>query len=62
MKSIMSFIKTTLIGGLFFVIPLVLLALIIGKVLDVFRKLVAPIADKIPIEAIGGITISRIIA
>jgi len=62
MKSIMSFIKTTLIGGLFFVIPLVLLALIIGKILDVFRKLVAPIADKIPIEAIGGITISRIIA
>ncbi|MGB5359889.1 MAG: DUF502 domain-containing protein [Eudoraea sp.] len=62
MKSIMSFIKTTLIGGLFFVIPVVLLALIIGKVLDVFRKLVAPIADKIPIEAIGGITISRIIA
>lgn len=62
MKNITSFIKTTLIGGLFFVIPLVLLALIMGKVLDVFRKLVAPIADKIPIEAIGGITISRIIA
>lgn len=62
MKNITSFIKTTLIGGLFFVIPLVLLALIIGKVLDIFRKLVAPIADKIPIEAIGGITISRIIA
>ncbi|WP_297704184.1 DUF502 domain-containing protein [uncultured Eudoraea sp.] len=62
MKNITSFIKTTLIGGLFFVIPLVLLALIIVKVLDVFRKLVAPIADKIPIEAIGGITISRIIA
>ncbi|MGB5205928.1 DUF502 domain-containing protein [Eudoraea sp.] len=62
MKNITSFIKTTLIGGLFFVIPLVLLALIIGKVLDVFRKLVAPIADKIPIEVIGGITITRIIA
>lgn len=62
MKNIRSFIKTTLIGGLFFVIPLVLLVLIIGKVLDIFRKLVAPIADKIPIEAIGGITISRIIA
>jgi len=62
MKNITSFIKTTLIGGLFFVIPLVLLVLIIGKVLDIFRKLVAPIADEIPIEAIGGITISRIIA
>jgi uncharacterized membrane protein len=62
MKSIISFIKTTLIGGLFFVIPLVLLVLIIGKVMDILRKLVAPIVDKIPLEAIGGITISRIFA
>ncbi len=65
MKSIISFIKTTLIGGLFFVIPFVLLVLIIGKVMDILRKLVAPIVDKIPLEAIegiGGITISRIFA
>lgn len=62
MKNITSFIKTTLIGGLFLVIPLVLLVLIIGKILDILRKLAAPIADKIPLEAIGGITTSRIFA
>jgi uncharacterized membrane protein len=62
MKNFASFIKTTLIGGIFFVIPLVLLVLIIGRVLDIFRKLVAPIADIIPIQVVGGIAISRIIA
>lgn len=62
MKKITSFIKTTIIGGLFLVIPLVLLIIIIGKILDILRKLVAPIADIIPIEGIGGITLSRIFA
>lgn len=62
MKSITSFVKTTLIGGLFFVIPIVILLFIIGKILEVFRKLVAPITDLIPLEAIGGITLSRIFA
>jgi len=62
MKSITSFVKTTLIGGLFFVIPIVLVLLILDKILEFFRKLVAPIADLIPLEAFGGITISRIFA
>lgn len=62
MKAIFSFIKTTLIGGLFFVIPLLVFFYIIGKVIVVFRKAVAPIADKVDISLIGGETLSRIIA
>ena len=62
MKSILSFLKTTLIGGLFFVIPLLVFFFIIGKVIVVFRKVVAPIADKFDISIIGGHTLSRIIA
>jgi len=62
MKSITSFIKTTLIGGLFFIIPIVLLVYLIGKVIGIFRKMVAPIADKIDFSLFGGETTSRIIA
>lgn len=62
MKSITSFIKTTLIGGLFFIIPLVLLVYLVGKVIGIFRKIVAPIAEKIDISLFGGETTSRIIA
>jgi uncharacterized membrane protein len=60
MKSITSFINTTLIGGLFFVIPFVFLVLIIGKILGVLEKLVVPITAKIPLETIGGIAFPRI--
>lgn len=62
MKNIFSFVKTTLIGGFFLVIPLVLLVLIIDKVLEILRKLVEPIANLIPVETVAGITVSRIIA
>ena len=62
MKKILSFIKTTLIGGLFFVIPIVLIIYALEKVIEIFRKLVAPLADNINITIIGGHTFSRILA
>ncbi len=62
MKNITSFIKTTLIGGFFFVVPIVLIFFIIDKALIFFRKLVTPISDLIPLDTIGGIALSRIIA
>jgi len=62
MKKVISFIKTTIIGGLFFVVPIVLLIYLIGKVIGIFRKIVAPIADSISFSFLGGETTSRIIA
>jgi len=62
MKSIFSFIKTTLIGGIFFIVPLFLVVVIFGKVLNVLRTLVAPIVELIPADFIGGIAVSRIIS
>lgn len=62
MKKILSFIKTTVIGGLFFVIPIVLIIYVLEKVIEIFRKLVAPIADNINVTIIGGHSLSRVIA
>ncbi len=62
MKSFVSFIKTTLIGGLFFITPIVLVIFLIGKVISIFRKMLAPIANKIDVSLLGGETTSRIIA
>lgn len=58
----MSSIKKTFIVGLSFIIPLVLLIYLLLKVIEAFRKIVAPIADKIEISLWGGETTSRIIA
>lgn len=62
MKNQLSFIKTTLIGGLFLIAPIGVLLFIFGKALVLFRLLVAPIADLMPIESVGGIAIARILA
>jgi len=62
MKSIFSFIKTTLIGGLFFIVPLFLVVVIFGKVINILRQVVAPIVEFIPDDFVGGITLSRIIS
>jgi len=62
MKKIISFIKTTFVGGLFFIVPIVLLIFIFGKVIEILRKIVAPIAEKISITLFGQHAISRIIA
>jgi len=62
MRKLFSFIKTTLIGGLFFIIPIVLLIFGLGKVIEIFRKLVAPIAQNISVSIFGQHALSRIIA
>ncbi len=61
MTKIFSFIKTTIIGGIFFIVPLFLVFYIFGKVIIVSRQLVAPIVEMIPVDTIAGQILSRII-
>ena len=62
MKKIISFIKTTIIGGLFFIIPIFLVIYLTVKIVVTFRKLVAPLADKINVSFFGEEIGSRVIA
>lgn len=62
MKRLLTYFKATLIGGLFFIVPIVVVLLIFGKVVEILRALVAPIVEKLPMEAIGGIPVARIVA
>ncbi len=62
MKKIISFIKTTIIGGLFFIIPIFLVIILIVKIVVTFRKIIAPVADKINVSFFGEEIASRLIA
>ncbi|MGB5172328.1 DUF502 domain-containing protein [Eudoraea sp.] len=62
MKNKSSFIKTTLIGGFFFVIPMGLLILLLLKVIDLMRTIVAPLASRISIKIVDSITLERIVS
>jgi uncharacterized membrane protein len=55
MKSLMEFVKATVVGGLVFLVPVVLSVYIIGKALFVAKKLAAPVSEHLPLGTIVGV-------
>jgi uncharacterized membrane protein len=62
MKNIVEFLKTTLLGGLLFLVPIVLLALVASTALDIVDDIVEPLAVLIPVESVGGIEVAKLLA
>ena len=62
MKALLGFVKTTLLGGLLFLLPLIVVLLILKKGIDLLDTLVSPIADRIPIESVAGVRARDVLA
>jgi len=58
----MNFLKTTVIGGLIFLVPMVVLGLVIGKAISVMLVIAEPMAGILPVDSVGGIAMVNIIA
>jgi len=54
--------RTTLVGGLLFLVPVVVLMIVIGKALHLARMLVEPLASLIPVETIAGVALAKLLA
>lgn len=61
MKSILRFVRTTLSGGVLFLLPLVLLIGILKKAHELFLKISAPLAERLP-DIIGRFDLHNLIA
>jgi uncharacterized membrane protein len=57
-----SFMRTTVLGGLLFLFPIVFVVAILGKALEVTNKLSAPLAGLLPIDSIGGLAVVKLLA
>ena len=57
-----NFIKTTAIGGLIFMLPIVVVAMILNKAFKIMMLVAVPLDKLIPIESIGGVALSNILA
>ena len=57
-----GFIRTTILGGLLFLFPIVFVVAILGKALEVTNKLSAPLAGLLPIDSIGGLAVVKLLA
>ncbi len=62
MKHFLDFLKTTLLGGALFLVPIVLLAFVAYTALDIVDDFVEPVAALIPVESVGGIGVAKLLA
>jgi len=58
----MQFIKTTVIGGLVFLVPIVIVVAVVGKAYEIMMLVAQPMSDWIPVDAVGGIALANILA
>ena len=57
MKKIVEFVKATLVGGLVFLVPVVLTVYIVGKALFVAKKLAEPVSSHLPLGTVVGVAV-----
>lgn len=61
MRALFRFLKTTTLGGVFFLLPLVFLLFLLRQAFGMVRPFVAPIANVLPYENVGGMATATIV-
>ena len=56
------FVKTTVIGGLLFMVPVVVLFLVLSEARGLMLMVAEPMAGWFPVEVVGGVALANIIA
>jgi len=62
MQSIKTFLKATLMGGLMFLVPVVLLLIVLSKGLKYADRLAVPLAKFLPVTHFGGVAVTTLLA
>jgi len=55
MNRFAQFLRTTMVGGLLFLVPLVAIAIVVEKALAITRRFLDPLADHIPVHSVLGL-------
>ena len=62
MTRILKILRTTLVGGLLFLVPIIVLVFVFGKALAIARRLVDPLAERLPVHSVIGLRTSMLLA
>ena len=62
MKVVTRFIGNTIVGGILFLVPIIVLLAILGKAHKITSRLVVPLAERMPFESIVGFSTPRFMA
>lgn len=60
-RSAVRFLKTTLVGGVVFLVPLVILVSLGAKVVGVLRRLAEPLAARLPLDTVLGVMAADVV-
>jgi uncharacterized membrane protein len=60
--NIKSFLKATVVGGVMFLVPVVLLLIVFGKGMQFAGKIAVPLAKWLPISHLGGVAVATLLA
>lgn len=55
MKPLLQFLRTTLAGGILFLVPIIVLVVVIGKALVLVNKVAEPLAEHLPVHSVIGL-------
>lgn len=58
----MNFVKTTVLGGVVFLVPVVIIVLVLAQAVDLMLVVAEPMADVIPIDSVAGVALANVIA
>lgn len=58
----MNFIKTTVIGGIVFLVPVIVILVVVIKAYELMLRVAHPIGRLFPIDSIGGVAIANLLA
>ena len=62
MKRLLHFFRTTLVGGVLLLVPIVVLIIVLNKALAIARKIVDPLAARLPFESLVGFQTPLVLA
>jgi len=62
MRPLIVFLRATLIGGILFLVPIVVLAIVLGKAHDLSLHIMTPLANRIAMESIAGTPLATLLA
>ena len=61
MKTFWNFIKTTVIGGLLFLVPVVVLIVVLIQAFGLMLQVAEPLGNLFPVDNVGGVALANII-
>ena len=61
MKDLRRLIRTTVIGGVLFLIPLVFVVVVFGKAFQIMKVVATPLGKLIPVESVAGFAMVEIL-